>query len=180
MIARHSHRLGCRCASGAALLIAALSALRERRRVGTAANLLRSGRDHQTAVCRRRCDAFVQQRQSVAYGLNEVETLRQNDGLSGTLYNVPMIIGPSSFAVLLSTETGAQVQAAGNDTWHQPHYLGHAQSIAVDRAARGGPNNRPAARLATGCVPVTPTPGRSTASRRSMLPTTCRSTATTT
>jgi hypothetical protein len=54
--------------------------------------------------------------QSVAYGLNEVETLRQSDGLSGTLYNVPMIIGPSGFAVLLSTETGVQVQGAGNDT----------------------------------------------------------------
>jgi len=52
----------------------------------------------------------------VAYGLNEVETLRQSDGLSGTLYNVPMIIGPSQFAVLLSTETGSQVQGGGNDT----------------------------------------------------------------
>ncbi|MBV8529929.1 MAG: hypothetical protein JO104_01310 [Candidatus Eremiobacteraeota bacterium] len=53
--------------------------------------------------------------QSVAYGLNEVETLRQKDGLSGTLYNVPMIIGPSSFDVLTSTETGNEVQAAGSD-----------------------------------------------------------------
>ncbi|HXO17188.1 MAG TPA: hypothetical protein VN909_03380 [Candidatus Dormibacteraeota bacterium] len=53
--------------------------------------------------------------QSVAYGLNVVETLRQKDGLSGTLYNVPMIIGPSSFNVLISTQTGNQVQAAGSD-----------------------------------------------------------------
>ena len=53
--------------------------------------------------------------QSVAYGLNVVETLRQKDGLSGTLYNVPMIIGPSSFNVLISTQTGNQVQSAGSD-----------------------------------------------------------------
>lgn len=53
--------------------------------------------------------------QSVAYGLNEVETLRQRDGLSGTLYNVPMIIGPSNFDVLTSTETLEPVQGAGSD-----------------------------------------------------------------
>jgi hypothetical protein len=53
--------------------------------------------------------------QKVAYGLNEVETLRQHDGLSGTLYNVPMIIGPSKFDVLISTQTGQGVQGAGND-----------------------------------------------------------------
>ncbi len=53
--------------------------------------------------------------QSVAYGVNAVETLRQNDGLSGTLYNVPMLIGPSSFNVLISTQTGNQVQSAGSD-----------------------------------------------------------------
>ncbi|MGA8574975.1 MAG: hypothetical protein WB609_04710 [Candidatus Cybelea sp.] len=52
---------------------------------------------------------------SVAYGLNVVETLRQHDGLSGTLYNVPMIIGPSSFYVRTSTETGNDVQSAGSD-----------------------------------------------------------------
>ena len=52
---------------------------------------------------------------SVAYGLNTVETLRQKDGLSGTLYNVPMIIGPSSFDVLISTETGNEVLYAGSD-----------------------------------------------------------------
>jgi hypothetical protein len=52
---------------------------------------------------------------SVAYGLNTVETLRQKDGLSGTLYNVPMIVGPTSFNVLKSTETGNDVQSAGND-----------------------------------------------------------------
>ncbi len=51
----------------------------------------------------------------IAYGLNEVETLRQSDGLSGTLYNVPMIIGPTTFDVLNSTQTGQEVQSAGND-----------------------------------------------------------------
>ena len=51
----------------------------------------------------------------VAYGLNEVETLRQRDGLSGVLYDVPMIIGPSNFDVLYSTETGGEVQDAGSD-----------------------------------------------------------------
>jgi hypothetical protein len=70
---------------------------------------------------------------SVAYGLNTVETLRQKDGLSGTLYNVPMIIGPSSFNVLISTETGNDVQSAGSDfgtnhiTWgtlNQQQWLG--------------------------------------------------------
>jgi hypothetical protein len=53
--------------------------------------------------------------QKVAYGLNEVETLRQHNGLSGTLYNVPMIIGPTSFYVFISTQTGDEVQSAGND-----------------------------------------------------------------
>ena len=52
---------------------------------------------------------------SVAYGLNVVETLRQKDGLSGVLYNVPMIVGPSSFYVGTSTETGKEVQSAGSD-----------------------------------------------------------------
>lgn len=52
---------------------------------------------------------------SVAYGLNTVETLRQHDGLSGTLYNIPMIIGPSSFDVFMSTETGSEVLYAGSD-----------------------------------------------------------------
>jgi hypothetical protein len=53
----------------------------------------------------------------VAYGLNTVETLRQANGLSGTLYNVPMIIGPSGFSVLLSTETGEEICCgyAGSD-----------------------------------------------------------------
>jgi hypothetical protein len=53
--------------------------------------------------------------QSVAYGLNIVETLRQKDGLSGTLFNQPQIIGPSSFNVLISTQTGNEVQSAGAD-----------------------------------------------------------------
>jgi hypothetical protein len=70
---------------------------------------------------------------SVAYGLNTVETLRQKDGLSGTLYNVPMIVGPTSFYVFTSTETGHTVQSAGSDigtnhiTWgtlNQGQWLG--------------------------------------------------------
>jgi hypothetical protein len=52
---------------------------------------------------------------TIAYGLNVVETLRQKDGLSGTLYNVPMIVGPSSFNVLTSTQTGQPVLGAGSD-----------------------------------------------------------------
>ncbi len=59
--------------------------------------------------------ATLSDRGATDYGLNEVETLRQSDGLSGTLYNVPMILGPTSFLVLTSTETGGQVQNAGND-----------------------------------------------------------------
>jgi len=53
--------------------------------------------------------------QNVAYGLNVVETLRQSDGLSGVLYSQPQIIGPSKFDVLISTQTGNEVQAAGAD-----------------------------------------------------------------
>lgn len=52
---------------------------------------------------------------SVAQGLNTIETLRQKNGLSGTVYNVPMIIGPTTFDVLNSTETGNEVQGAGSD-----------------------------------------------------------------
>ncbi len=52
---------------------------------------------------------------SVAYGLNTVLTLRQADGLSGVLYSVPQILGPSSFNVLTSTQTGNDVQSAGSD-----------------------------------------------------------------
>lgn len=53
--------------------------------------------------------------QSVAYGLNTVPTLRQADGLSGTLYNVVQILGPTNFNVLISTQTGLDVQSAGAD-----------------------------------------------------------------
>jgi hypothetical protein len=69
---------------------------------------------------------------NVAYGLDIVETLRQQDGLSGTLYNVPMIVGPSSFDVFKSVQTGVTVQYAGSDlgtnhiTWatlNQPHWV---------------------------------------------------------
>jgi hypothetical protein len=52
---------------------------------------------------------------TVASGLNAVLTLRQSNGLSGTLYNVPQILGPSNFLVLKSTQTGDQVQASGSD-----------------------------------------------------------------
>jgi hypothetical protein len=53
--------------------------------------------------------------QNIAYGLNTVLTLRQQDGLSGTLYNIPQILGPSNFNVLTSTQTGNEVQSAGAD-----------------------------------------------------------------
>ena len=54
---------------------------------------------------------------ATVYGLNTVETLRQSNGLSGTLYNVPMIIGPTSFYVFISTETGGEFPSgwAGDD-----------------------------------------------------------------
>jgi len=42
---------------------------------------------------------------TTASGLNVVETLRQANGLSGTLYNSPVITGPSGFAVLTQTIT---------------------------------------------------------------------------
>ncbi|MFZ0573540.1 MAG: hypothetical protein WA304_08735 [Candidatus Cybelea sp.] len=77
--------------------------------------------------------------QSVAYGLNEVETLRQRDGLSGTLYNVPMIIGPSKFAVLISTETGVQVQNGGNDVGTNHITWGTLNNSNWIGAHRGGP-----------------------------------------
>src|ERR1700761_9332197 len=51
----------------------------------------------------------------IAYGLNTVLTLRQANGLSGTLYNIPQILGPSDFNVLTSTVTGNQVIDAGAD-----------------------------------------------------------------
>jgi hypothetical protein len=53
---------------------------------------------------------------SVALGLNTVETLRQSNGLSGALYDVPKITGPANFAVSISTETGNAVLSAGSDT----------------------------------------------------------------
>jgi hypothetical protein len=53
---------------------------------------------------------------ATAVGLNTVETLRQPDGLSGALYDVPKITGPSNFAVSISTETGNTVLSAGADT----------------------------------------------------------------
>ncbi|MGA8535518.1 MAG: hypothetical protein WB615_15530 [Candidatus Tumulicola sp.] len=76
--------------------------------------------------------------QSVAYGLNTVLTLRQSDGLSGTLYNVPQIIGPTNFDVLTSTQTGSDVQSAGADfgtnhvTWstlNQVQWTGGARGL---------------------------------------------------
>jgi hypothetical protein len=80
-----------------------------------------------------------QKGQSVAYGLNTVETLRQKDGLSGTLYNQPMIIGPTSFYVYTSTETGSTVQSAGSDfgtnhiTWGT---LNQGQWLGVQRGPK--------------------------------------------
>jgi hypothetical protein len=76
---------------------------------------------------------------SVAYGLNEVETLRQRDGLSGTLYNVPMIIGPSKFEVSISTEGGGPVQGAGNDAGTNHITWGTLNDIDWIGQHRGGP-----------------------------------------
>jgi hypothetical protein len=85
--------------------------------------------------------------QSVAYGLNEVETLRQRDGLSGTLYNVPIILGPSSFDVLTSTETGDEVQSAGSDlgtnhiTWgtlNQSQWTGPPRGVKASTSGAFG------------------------------------------
>ena len=142
---------------------------REWRRIGAADNLVRSGGDQQTAVCRRRCDALVQWRPDIAYGLNVVETLRQKDGLSGTLYNVPMIIGPSSFAVLTSTETGSQVQSAGSDFGTNHITWGTLNQTLWIGAARAVRNLSTTAHSATGCARVTPIPDPATASRRSFV-----------
>jgi predicted small lipoprotein YifL len=68
---------------------------------------------------------------AVSYGLNTVSTLRQTNGLSGTLFNQPQIIGPSSFSVT-PPNTGVW-QYAGADlgtnhiTWatlNQSHWTG--------------------------------------------------------
>ena len=77
--------------------------------------------------------------QKVVYGLNEVETLRQSDGLSGTLYNVPMIIGPSKFAVIISTETGDPVANAGNDAGTNHITWGTLNQSVWIGTHRGGP-----------------------------------------
>lgn len=85
--------------------------------------------------------------ESSALGLNVVETLRQSNGLSGTLYNVPMIIGPSNFDVFTSTETGTEVQYAGSDlgtnhiTWgtlNQQHWTGPPREQKVPSSGAFG------------------------------------------
>ena len=91
--------------------------------------------------------------QSVAYGLNKVETLRQSDGLSGTLYNVPMIIGPSRFAVLISTETGSEVQSGGNDLGTN-HITWGTLNHNVDRCARARPESVDHRRVRLRLVPL--------------------------
>jgi len=75
---------------------------------------------------------------SVAYGLNSVETLRQSNGLSGTLYNQPMIVGPSSFDVLISTVTGNQVTGAGADLG-----TNHITWSTLNQSAWAGPPRGP-------------------------------------
>jgi hypothetical protein len=52
---------------------------------------------------------------SSAIGLNTVATLRQSNGLSGALYDIPKITGPTNFSVSVSTETGNPVLSAGSD-----------------------------------------------------------------
>ncbi len=73
--------------------------------------------------------------QSVAYGLNTVATLRQSDGLSGTLYNIPHDHRARRTSTCsISTQTGNEVQSAGADlgtnhiTWatlNQSQWTGH-------------------------------------------------------
>lgn len=50
-----------------------------------------------------------------ARGLNTVETLRQSNGLSGLLYDVPTITGPTSFSVAASTTQGVPLVASSQD-----------------------------------------------------------------
>jgi hypothetical protein len=85
--------------------------------------------------------------QSSAQGLNIVETLRQSNGLSGVLYSVPMIIGPSKFDVFISTEGGGEVQYAGSDlgtnhiTWgtlNQEHWTGPPREQKVPSSGAFG------------------------------------------
>ena len=68
---------------------------------------------------------------TVSYGLNTVSTLRQSDGLSGTLYNQPQIIGPTSFNVLPADKGVWQYAGADLGTNHitwatlnQPQWTG--------------------------------------------------------
>jgi hypothetical protein len=84
--------------------------------------------------------------QNAALGLNTVSTLRQGNGLSGTLYNIPKILGPSKFLILNSTE-GASVpvgEYAGADygtnhiTWatlNQSHWI--APTTLLKQASTG-------------------------------------------
>jgi len=115
MISRHRIAFLAAALSAAALLVAALSACGN----GGASEPPQTSYDP-AATSRLQFAVGVatiasNNGQKIAYGLNEVETLRQSNGLSGTLYNVPMIIGPTSFDVLISTQTGNQVVDAGND-----------------------------------------------------------------
>ncbi|HTU83420.1 MAG TPA: hypothetical protein VMF61_14910 [Candidatus Acidoferrales bacterium] len=55
---------------------------------------------------------------AVSYGLNTVSTLRQSDGLSGTLYNEPQIIGPTSFSILPADKGVWQYAGADLGTNH--------------------------------------------------------------
>ncbi len=75
--------------------------------------------------------------QSVAYGVNAVETLRQKNGLSGTLYNVPMLIGPSSFNVL-DVDTDRQPSAVGRrGPRHESHHVVDAEPAQWTGPPRG-------------------------------------------
>jgi hypothetical protein len=89
----------------------------------------------------------------ISYGLNEVEALRQRDGLSGTLYNVPMIVGPSSFDVLTSTESGGQVQGAGSDLGTNHITWGTLNQSLWIGAHRGGPKQSTTGAFGYGLCP---------------------------
>ncbi len=55
---------------------------------------------------------------TVSYGLNTVSTLRQSNGLSGTLYNQPQIIGPTAFSILPADKGVWQYAGADLGTNH--------------------------------------------------------------
>ena len=119
----------------------------------------------QTAVCRRRRDDRIRKRRKRrATDSTQVETLRQNDGLSGTLYNVPMIIGPTTFRRSRFDARPAAKCRAPATIWAPTTSRGERSinRCGPDRA-RGLKQHRRPARSVTASAPATPTRDRSTA-----------------